>query len=258
MLFAAVFSTVLHILTLGAAGTWLVAQGRPAPTFLKVSLLQRAIPLPVGEGPAPPGKAAEPEKQPDLAPLPPPPKPQPKPKAPTPRAITPPKAKAKKPLPPKQVVAPAPVEAPPQPAPLTLPTPQEGVTIETSAGETSTKMPDGKDDGRSAVTVTQGAKATSGGGGFSARPDYGVNPKPPYPLIARRMGTQGIVLLRVQVRVDGTVAEVQIAQSSGSALLDDSALQTVRDSWRFIPARRDGVPVESWVEVPIRFVLEDS
>jgi protein TonB len=163
----------------------------------------------------------------------------------------------KKPLPPKEIVAPAPVAAPRQPAPLTLPTSQEGVTVETSAGEGSVKMQDEKDDGRSAATGTQGAKATSGRGGFSARPDYGINPKPPYPLIARRMETQGTVLLRVQVRVDRTVAEVQIAQSSGSALLDDSALQTVRDSWRFIPARLNGVPVESWVEVPIRFILGD-
>jgi periplasmic protein TonB len=161
-------------------------------------------------------------------------------------------------LPPREVVAPARVEAPPQPAPPPLPAPQEGITAETGAGETVTEMQGGKDVGGSAATAAQGAGATSGGGGFSARPDYGVNPKPPYPFIARRAGIQGVVLLLVHVRVDGTVAEVRVAQSSGSALLDDSALRTVRDSWRFIPARRDGVPVESWVEVPIRFVLEDS
>ena len=95
-------------------------------------------------------------------------------------------------------------------------------------------------------------------GGTSARPAYGVNPKPSYPLIARRMGAQGVVLLRVHVRADGSVAEVTVAQSSGFSQLDDSALQTVRGSWRFVPARLDGVPVESWVEVPIRFVLGNA
>lgn len=262
MLFAAVFSILLHIGMLGVAATWLVAQERPMSAFLKVTLLQRAVPLPVGEGSAPPQKTAEPEKQPDLAPPPPPPppKPRPKPKPPKPRTITPPTPKAKEPVPPKKVVAPAPVVTPrqPTPAPETLPTPQEGGTAETSAGGSSAEMSKTEDDGRDAATGTQGARATSGEGRLSARPDYGVNPKPPYPLIARRMGTQGVVLLRVHVRVDGTVAEVQIAQSSGSKLLDDSALQTVRDSWRFVPARLDGVAVESWVEVPIRFVLEDS
>jgi protein TonB len=66
------------------------------------------------------------------------------------------------------------------------------------------------------------------------------------------------VVVRVRVRPDGSVAEAELAQSSGSALLDESALRTVRESWRFVPARRDGTAVESWVEVPIRFVLETS
>jgi protein TonB len=97
-----------------------------------------------------------------------------------------------------------------------------------------------------------------GGGGLSARPDYGINPKPPYPMLARRMGVQGVVVLRVHVRSDGSVAEAELARSSVSQLLDDSALKTVRERWRFLPARLDGAPVESWVEVPIRFVLGDS
>ena len=76
--------------------------------------------------------------------------------------------------------------------------------------------------------------------------------------MARRLGAQGVVVLRVLVREDGSVATVEMAQSSGSALLDESASRTVRERWRFIPARLNGIPIESWVEVPIRFVLEDS
>jgi protein TonB len=77
-------------------------------------------------------------------------------------------------------------------------------------------------------------------------------------MLARRLGAQGVVLLRVQVREDGTVATVELARSSGFSMLDDSATRTVRESWRFVPARIDDAPVASWVEVPIRFVLEDS
>jgi protein TonB len=77
-------------------------------------------------------------------------------------------------------------------------------------------------------------------------------------MVARRMGMQGVVVLRVHVRADGSVAEAELAQSSGSQLLDDSALKTVREQWRFLPARLDGEPVESYVEVPIRFVLDAS
>jgi periplasmic protein TonB len=51
---------------------------------------------------------------------------------------------------------------------------------------------------------------------------------------------------------------VEVRRSSGFPLLDDSARTTVRQRWRFIPAERDGHPVESRVTVPIRFRLDDA
>jgi protein TonB len=81
------------------------------------------------------------------------------------------------------------------------------------------------------------------------------NPKPPYPLAARRNGAQGRVILSVQVSAGGTSNEVLLKHSSGHAVLDNAALQTVRH-WRFVPARRGDSPVESWVDVPIIFRLE--
>ena len=94
-----------------------------------------------------------------------------------------------------------------------------------------------------------------GDGRIVASPDYGVNPKPPYPFVARRMGLEGVVIFRVQVHVDGSVVQVQLGQYSGHALLDDSAVKTVLEYWRFLPARLNGEQMESWVEVPISFVL---
>jgi periplasmic protein TonB len=98
----------------------------------------------------------------------------------------------------------------------------------------------------------------SGGDGSDAlaRPAYGSNPKPPYPLAARRLGVEGVVTLDVLVRPDGSPAEVRVRSSSGSPLLDDSAVETVRSRWRFVPARRGNVPVESRVSFPIRFKLD--
>ncbi len=81
------------------------------------------------------------------------------------------------------------------------------------------------------------------------------NPKPPYPLSARRNGAQGRVILSVQVSAGGASNEVLLKRSSGYAVLDDAALQTVR-RWRFVPARRGATPVDSWVDVPIIFRLE--
>jgi protein TonB len=81
------------------------------------------------------------------------------------------------------------------------------------------------------------------------------NPKPPYPLAARRQGAEGRVVLRAQVLEDGRCAEAHIVRSSGHTQLDESALAAVR-RWRFVPATRAGKPVNSWVEVPIHFQLQ--
>jgi protein TonB len=62
---------------------------------------------------------------------------------------------------------------------------------------------------------------------------------------ARRMGAQGEVLLDVRVGVDGRVTDVRLKRSSGSDLLDRTAIETVRQ-WRFAPATVDGQPVAEW------------
>jgi periplasmic protein TonB len=100
----------------------------------------------------------------------------------------------------------------------------------------------------------------SGGDGSDAmaRPAYGTNPKPPYPLAARRLGVEGVVTLEVLVRPDGSPGDVRVQSSSGSPLLDASALETVRKSWRFLPARRGNVPIESRVTFPVRFRLSEG
>ncbi len=86
-------------------------------------------------------------------------------------------------------------------------------------------------------------------------PLYDLNPPPVYPWVARRRNYQGTVLLDVRVTARGNVAEVEVARSSGYPVLDRSALKSVRH-WRFEPARRGNRPIETWVQVPVRFELE--
>ncbi|NIP98177.1 MAG: TonB family protein, partial [Akkermansiaceae bacterium] len=52
--------------------------------------------------------------------------------------------------------------------------------------------------------------------------------QPPYPKSARRAGTEGRVLLAVQVRSDGRVGSVRVSESSGSAVLDSAAVSAVK------------------------------
>ncbi len=84
---------------------------------------------------------------------------------------------------------------------------------------------------------------------------YLRNPAPAYPLLSRRLGEQGRVLLRVQVHADGSAMSVEIETGSGYARLDQAARETVRQ-WRFIPAIQGDKTVNSWVIVPINFSLK--
>lgn len=85
--------------------------------------------------------------------------------------------------------------------------------------------------------------------------DYLKNPAPPYPPLSRRMGEEGKVILRVLVNPQGSADSVEIKTSSGSQRLDEAAQKTVRN-WKFIPAKRGEIAVQSRVLVPIIFKLE--
>ena len=84
---------------------------------------------------------------------------------------------------------------------------------------------------------------------------YLNNPRPAYPLAARRRGDQGTVLVRVLVAADGLAASVSLEKTSGHPALDESALAAVK-SWRFVPARQGGQAIDSPYVVPIVFKVE--
>ncbi len=73
---------------------------------------------------------------------------------------------------------------------------------------------------------------------------------PEYPKPAREAGVQGTVVVAALVCRDGQVLDTRILKSV--PMLDQAASDAVRQ-WRFRPALRDGMPVATWIEVPIRF-----
>ena len=83
---------------------------------------------------------------------------------------------------------------------------------------------------------------------------YRHAPPPRYPTAAREQGLEGVVVLSVLVRHDGRVDDARVAVSSGASVLDQAALAAVR-TWLFAPATQAGRPVESIVEVPVKFAL---
>lgn len=75
----------------------------------------------------------------------------------------------------------------------------------------------------------------------------GKQPKPDYPVKAKREGQEGTVIVRFSVDERGRVLEAEA--KSPWPLLTESALQAVRHRWRFRPG-----PTRLF-EVPIRFEL---
>ena len=89
-----------------------------------------------------------------------------------------------------------------------------------------------------------------------SKPGYFQNQPPKYPPLAKQMHQEGLVILMVEVDRKGLTVKVEIIQSSGYQLLDQSALEAVRH-WRFQPERIGDIPTESKVAIPIRFRLKE-
>jgi protein TonB len=66
--------------------------------------------------------------------------------------------------------------------------------------------------------------------------------------------TEGRVIVRLLVLANGGVDRVEVSVSSDVEILDQAAATAVR-AWRFAPATQDGLPIDAWVVVPIRFVV---
>lgn len=164
-----------------------------------------------------------------------------KPKA----AKTPPDANRPPPKPDREATQARPQKAPVDPLPAASQSPAP--TSSAKASESATSGAAQSDTKAPAAGSYEGPKVAA----------YLHNPKPEYPPMAKRREWEGRVILKVRVLASGTAGEVSVATSSGHEILDESALEAVRH-WRFVPAKRGGQPVDSWVNVPLNFSLLDS
>jgi protein TonB len=154
------------------------------------------------------------------------------------------------PLPVEKIVPVEPIkQPPPEPKPI-VPIPQSVQVIVVAKpvsqtefqGDASSPKP-----GEDAITVQAQPNV-------EAKPNYLKNPEPDYPELARRRHQEGLVLLAVKVTAEGRAERVEIKKSSGFSLLDNAAVEAVRD-WEFQPARLGSLALESQIEVPVRFEL---
>lgn len=108
----------------------------------------------------------------------------------------------------------------------------------------------GKGDGSGS-----GDRSGSGASFVDARYDY--CPRPDTPEIARRNRWNGTVTLRVFIDERGKPQSLEVNRSSGFAVLDEAAIETVKTRCRFHPARDGEKRVTTWIRIPVVFPLAD-
>ncbi len=78
---------------------------------------------------------------------------------------------------------------------------------------------------------------------------------PEYPTVAESAGWEGIVKINVEILDNGQVGMVEILESSGYPILDESAVKAAK-TWKFSPAKNGNETVGVWVEFPIEFKID--
>ncbi|MBB5987735.1 energy transducer TonB [Sphingobium lignivorans] len=91
-----------------------------------------------------------------------------------------------------------------------------------------------------------------------ARPDprFADAFRPAYPAALRRDGLEGSVTVRVTIDPRGRVTDVEMVSASNPVFFEETRRQALR-FWRFVPATRDGVAVQSVQTMTVHFRLEN-
>jgi periplasmic protein TonB len=79
----------------------------------------------------------------------------------------------------------------------------------------------------------------------------GDRPQPPYPEMALKFGEQGTVVLLLTVDDSGLVESITVKETSGSAILDRSALDFVKRHW-IVPPGKGGRVFEATISYQIK------
>lgn len=90
-------------------------------------------------------------------------------------------------------------------------------------------------------------------GGMSAWNKY-LSDNLKYPTQARRMGTEGTVIVVFVVNTDGSIQDVDVLRGIGGGC-DEEAVRVVKNAPKWTPGKQRGRPVRTRMRLPIRFKL---
>lgn len=189
---------------------------------------------------------------PEPPPPPPPPPPEPaQPEQPTedPDALKPPPKPVEKPVEKPKVEKPKPVKKPEPVKKPTPPAPAAPAAPSNPAPAAPTPSPAPPAPAAAPAAPAKESAAISGLASLG-------NPPPEYPGAALRKGMEGRVILRIKVLPNGRAGSVEVTKSSGKQVLDDAAVETVRN-WKFVPAKRGDTPIEGFATQTIDFKLPE-
>jgi protein TonB len=156
------------------------------------------------------------------------------------------------PPPPEPLPPPPPPEKKPEPTPKPKPKPLPKAL----PSERAVKAPEPEPLPTPPVAQPAEPKPAAPAPVVPPRADAGQisNPAPAYPSLSRRLREEGLVVLEILIRADGSVGEIKLKASSSFKRLDEAAINAVK-RWRYQPATQGGQAIDFWYEQPLEFNL---
>jgi TonB family protein len=140
---------------------------------------------------------------------------------------------------------------------LALPSGIEGSSSGVPTGETSIGMASGvgrqPPGSHNAIGGGTGNLIETRFGAFVA-PAFLHREMPIYPMMARKLGREGRVMLKLTIDEKGNLLDVEVIEKAGYGFTE-AAVEGVRKS-TFLPAKKDGKAIASRALLPVRFQLE--
>ena len=75
-----------------------------------------------------------------------------------------------------------------------------------------------------------------------------------YPETAKEKGVEGIVIIELLVKTDGSVENVSVVRGIDGGC-DQEAVRVIKNSTNWTPGEKDGKPVNTIMKLPIKFAL---
>ncbi len=164
-----------------------------------------------------------------------------------PLPVTPPPEPEKRPTPVERVVTPA---TPPihRPDPV-VPLPPDGPVVAATRDPVIPRLDPPAGPGSAAEPSPPLPPVMVGA---EVDPRFAGGFQPDYPGAELRQEIEGLVKVRVLIGVDGRIKAVERLASPTAGLFEATRRHAL-SKWRFKPATRDGIPVESWKVMTVRF-----